>query len=235
MSVCPSCDWPIERGSARFLVLILGPVVVSPVVADQSLLVLRSHLELQETPLTVAQAGTYHVWVWAEKDKPIRLTLGGENLRAEAEHGTDFRWVKLGELELKGETGLNVTCDEQAARIGYVALGQGTVDPSRYFEASRVWPHRPGPIDDYRLRDSPVRAARDYPWKGKYTLRVKQSRRDEELRALLHSKDTRQGWMAHAKDLKEHMLFCLRLCPAPRKTPLTRGAQSAKSRQERRT
>ena len=65
-----------------------------------------------------------------------------------------------------------------------------------------------------------MKAARDYPWGRKYTLRVKGSRRDKELRALLHSESTRDGWTTYARDLKQHVLFCFGLWPAPRKMPL---------------
>ncbi len=177
-------------------------------------------VELLAEGISVAASGKYEIWAWAEGGKTIRLSIGGKNLGANQQSGAGFSWVKLGAVELEAGTPVAVKINDESARIGYVALGRGKIDPVRYFEAAKLFPHRPGPIDDYRLSGRSVKAARDYAWGRKYTLQVKGSRRDKELSALFHTESTREGWLRYSKDLKEHVLFCLGLLPMPRKTPL---------------
>ena len=58
--------------------LTIGLIGAATVVADQPWLVLRSHRELLQAPLSAAESGTYRLWAWAEKGKPIRLSVGGK-------------------------------------------------------------------------------------------------------------------------------------------------------------
>jgi hypothetical protein len=135
-----------------FLVLILASILTSPVVAERPDFVLRSRLELQESPSTVGEAGTYRLWVWAEKDKPIRLKLGEKSFSAEPRQGEPFDWVELGQVEAGAKETFAVEFPDESASVGYVALVRGAGDPRRYFAASRVEPRKPGPVDDARLR-----------------------------------------------------------------------------------
>jgi hypothetical protein len=177
--------------------MFLCAIVVGMIAAEGPSVYWQYAYEIDPSGIEIAEAGTYHVWMWIPDDETATMTLGGKELCAQsAEEKKKHRyvWVKAGDAELKAGKA-EVRLDE---RIAAIALS--TEDG---FDPARV-------MGDMRVLDAP---------ESVHDLRAETVKHTDTVFTMPEFA-SREEWETYASQLRKRILIGCGLFPLPERTPL---------------
>ncbi|MBN1418476.1 MAG: acetylxylan esterase [Planctomycetes bacterium] len=142
--------------------------------------------------------GKYRAVAWVQAGVDVEVTIAGRPLSARDDAG-DFRWIALGDIEVKTGGLPPVAFGRGRERIGYLGLlADPNQPPESLFALSRVAWDRADPPPDERLA---FRRDTNTPWS-------------------FAEVDSREAWDARRARLRDRVLFAAGLYPPPPKPPL---------------
>jgi len=176
--------------------LLAGAVSWFAVAAGEPNVIWLNAYEIEDAGVAIANAGTYHVWVWAKDDEPAAITIAGKELEAanEGKKKHAYDWLNAGKLDLKS---------------GKVAVSLGdTVAAIALSVNERFRPQNA--MGHMRVSDQP-QAVRDQ--------RAETVRHTDTVYTMPEFA-SREDWEAFAARLRQRILLSSGLVPLPERNPL---------------